>query len=159
MPSIAQRAEELRGLINHHNYKYFVEAQPEISDREYDRLVKDGESFWSVVYPAFMTRDLTRDDVRAMIAKGLRETSGNYRMLVELLNMKPTDYKRFLNFLRKHECQVPFERFRSVRLRHRAKREAVSSPPQDCDPALPVLESAIPIPDPDYASAVGAVRR
>src|SRR5438552_4814946 len=41
MPSIAQRAEEFRSLIDHHNYLYYVEAQPEISDREYDRLVDE----------------------------------------------------------------------------------------------------------------------
>jgi transcriptional regulator with PAS, ATPase and Fis domain len=83
----------------------------------YDRMVNNGESFWSIVYPAFMTRDLTREDLRYIIARGLRQTSGNYKILVELLNMDGGDYKRFLNFLRKHECQVPFERFRSSRSR------------------------------------------
>jgi hypothetical protein len=80
--------------------------------------VKQGESFWSAVYPAFMTRDLTRDELRLIVKRGLRETSGSYKQLVDLLNMKPTDYKRFLNFLRKHECHVPFEHFRSVRRRN-----------------------------------------
>jgi DNA ligase (NAD+) len=41
MPSTAQRAAELRRLIDHHNYKYYVEAQPEISDREFDRLLEE----------------------------------------------------------------------------------------------------------------------
>ena len=36
MSSIAQRAEELRRLIDHHTHKYYVDAQPEISDRDYD---------------------------------------------------------------------------------------------------------------------------
>ena len=40
MPSVKQRAEELRRLIDHHNYQYYVEARPEISDREFDRLLK-----------------------------------------------------------------------------------------------------------------------
>ena len=40
-------------------------------------------------------------------------------MLVELFNMDPSDYKRFLNFLRKQECQVPFAAFRAVRSRDR----------------------------------------
>jgi DNA-binding NtrC family response regulator len=87
------------------------------ADGVYDRMVKEGESFWAAVYPAFMTRDLTRDELRLIVKRGLRETSGSYKQLVELLNMKPTDYKRFLNFLRKHECHVPFEHFRSVRRR------------------------------------------
>ncbi|MCH8947310.1 MAG: hypothetical protein IH789_06735 [Acidobacteria bacterium] len=28
--------------------------------------------------------------------------------------MKATDYKRFLNFLRKYDCHMPFQRFRTV---------------------------------------------
>jgi DNA ligase (NAD+) len=41
MAAFAQRAEQLRCLINHHNHKYYVEAQPEISDREFDRLLEE----------------------------------------------------------------------------------------------------------------------
>jgi DNA ligase (NAD+) len=37
----ADRAAELRNLINLHNYKYYVEATPEISDREFDRLLDE----------------------------------------------------------------------------------------------------------------------
>lgn len=85
----------------------------------FDRMAKQRESFWSVVYPAFMTRDLTRSDLRLIVRKGLQETSGSYKMLVELLNMKPTDYRRFLSFLRKHGCHVPFQRFRTIQPWHR----------------------------------------
>jgi len=28
--------------------------------------------------------------------------------------MPPEDYKRFLNFLRKYQCHVPFQRFRML---------------------------------------------
>jgi DNA ligase (NAD+) len=41
MAAIKQRAEQLRQLINYHNHKYYVEAQPEISDREFDRLLEE----------------------------------------------------------------------------------------------------------------------
>ena len=89
------------------------------ADAMYDRMVKQRESFWAAVYPAYMVRDLTRKDVRAIITRGLRETAGNYKMLVELFNMERGDYKRFLNFLRKHECQLPFADFRAVKSWHR----------------------------------------
>jgi hypothetical protein len=54
-----------------------------------------------------------------LIVRGLQETAGNYKMLVELFNMQPSEYKRFLNFLRKQECQVPFAAFRAVEPKHR----------------------------------------
>ncbi len=77
-------------------------------------MLKHGESFWSAVYPLFMARDLTRVDLRKIVQTGLEQTNGNYRLLVQLFNMPNDDYKRFLSFLRKHDCHLPFQRFRSV---------------------------------------------
>ena len=41
MPTIAQRIDELRRQIDYHNEKYYAEAKPEISDREFDRLLEE----------------------------------------------------------------------------------------------------------------------
>jgi DNA ligase (NAD+) len=38
---VKQKVEELRGVINHHNYRYYVLDSPEISDAEYDELMKE----------------------------------------------------------------------------------------------------------------------
>ena len=83
-------------------------------DRMFDRMTKNHESFWTVVYEPFMSRDMTRDDLRALVSRGLEQTRGSYRILVQLFNMPDADYKRFLNFLRKHDCQMPFQRFRNL---------------------------------------------
>jgi DNA-binding NtrC family response regulator len=99
-----------------------------VVDLMFDRMVKQRESFWSIVYSAYMVRDLTRTDLRAIITRGLQETAGNYKMLVELFNMERTDYKRFLNFLRKQECQVPFAHFRAVSSWHRDVPDAGFKP-------------------------------
>jgi DNA-binding NtrC family response regulator len=90
------------------------------------RMVEDGESFWSAVHAPFMGRDLSREQLRAVVRAGLERTAGNYRMLVELFNMAPGDYKRFLGFLRKHDCHVPFHPFRAVRMRATASSPAVA---------------------------------
>jgi DNA-binding NtrC family response regulator len=83
-------------------------------DRLFDRLVKHGASFWSEVYEPFMARDLTRDDVRGLVRLGLEQTRGNYKTLVCAFNMPADDYKRFLHVLRRHQCHVSFQSFRSV---------------------------------------------
>ena len=44
--------------------------------------------------------------------KGLEEARGNYKIVARLFNMESRDYKRFLNFLRKHDCQIPFKEYR-----------------------------------------------
>jgi DNA ligase (NAD+) len=41
MSSPTKRAAELRRLLDHHNRLYYLEAKPEISDREYDRLLDE----------------------------------------------------------------------------------------------------------------------
>lgn len=37
----AARANELRRILNHHNYRYYVLDDPEISDAQYDRLLRE----------------------------------------------------------------------------------------------------------------------
>lgn len=87
-------------------------AAPPAAQALMDRMLLGGESFWEVAYEPFMSRDLTRDDLRFLVRGGLEETRGNYKALVQLFNMPQTDYKRFLNFLRKYGCHMPFQRFR-----------------------------------------------
>ncbi len=80
----------------------------------FDRLTTGGASFWSEVYEPFMSRDLTRHAVREVVRLGLEHTRGNYKMLVTTFNMPPGDYKKFLSFLRKYQCHVPFQAFRMM---------------------------------------------
>jgi transcriptional regulator with PAS, ATPase and Fis domain len=107
-----------------------VVAQPTraAADVLFERLVNGGESFWSCVYAPFMSRDLTRDDLRAIVRKGLERTSGNYKVMVELFNMPGDDYKRFLGFLRKYQCHMPFQQFRSAAMSRDAAKAGVEAP-------------------------------
>jgi DNA-binding NtrC family response regulator len=93
-------------------YRPRRERRRTVSDELYQKLIDTGESFWTLVYPLYMQREITRGNLRDLIRKGLQEARGNYRIVVRLFNMAPGDYKRFLNFLRTHECQVSFKEFR-----------------------------------------------
>ena len=84
------------------------ERRHSVADELYERMINQHESFWTVVYPLFMNRDINRTIVRSIIWRGLEETRGSYKQLTVLLGMEVKDYKRFLNFLRKHRCQLPF---------------------------------------------------
>jgi transcriptional regulator with GAF, ATPase, and Fis domain len=91
-----------------------VSERAKVSDVLFDAMVADRQSFWSVVYAPFMSRDLTREHLREIVQKGLERTSGNYKVMTELFNMPAQDYKRFLGFLRKYHCHMPFQQFRSA---------------------------------------------
>ncbi len=88
------------------------ERRKTVADVLLKRLIEERESFWTAIYPLYMRRDITRGDVRDLVRKGLEEARGNYKMVARIFNMEPRDYKRFLNFLRKHDCQVPFKEYR-----------------------------------------------
>lgn len=89
-------------------------SPPRAGVHAFARMLEHGESFWTVVYEPFMARDLTRDDVRYVVEKGLERTRGSYKAVLELFNMPAASYKRFLNFLAKHGCKVPPHAFRTA---------------------------------------------
>jgi len=88
------------------------ERRRTIADDLYKRLTEERESFWRVVYPLYMQREITRANVRDLVRKGLEESRGNYKIVSRIFNMEAHEYKKFLNFLRKHDCQLPFKDYR-----------------------------------------------
>src|ERR1019366_1364102 len=56
MASVQKRIEELRKQIDHHNQRYYVDAKPEISDRDFDRLLAELKTLESE-HPELLTPD------------------------------------------------------------------------------------------------------
>ena len=90
----------------------FRERRRTIADELYERITNENQSFWTTVYPLFMQREITRGAVREVVRRGLQDARGNYKIVARKFNMESDDYKRFLNFLRKHHCQPSFKEFR-----------------------------------------------
>src|ERR1044071_7361782 len=89
------------------------ERRTQVSDQLYAALVTAGYSFWDHIYPLFLSRHITRHDMRELVRRGLATTRGNYRALLKLFGIAPQDYKRFLNFLAAHDCRADFREFRN----------------------------------------------
>ncbi len=53
---VKQRIQQLKTSINHHNYRYHVLDNPEISDSEYDGLLRELKQL-EENYPQFLTPD------------------------------------------------------------------------------------------------------
>jgi hypothetical protein len=88
------------------------ERRRQVADDLYDALVRDGYSFFEHIHPLFLSRDITRHDVRELVRRGLTTTRGNYRALLGLFGLREEDYKKFLNFLGAHDCTVDFRPYR-----------------------------------------------
>ena len=96
----------------------------QIADELYDALVTQGASFWEHVYPMFLARDITRHDLRELVRRGLRESRGRYKSMLELFGIPSGDYRRFMNFLAAHGCGVGVREFRGGRSTSPAESEA-----------------------------------
>ena len=89
------------------------ERRRQVAEELYQAIVSGGYSFWEHIHPLFLQRDITRHDLRELVRRGLSTTRGNYRSMLRLFGMPASDYKRFLNFLAAHDCNVDFRAYRS----------------------------------------------
>ena len=92
----------------------------------FGRMVRDGETFWDAVYEPFMARDLTRDELRALVRQGLSQTRGGYKAVAALFNV-PSDHRRLMAFLRKHDCQLPEQEQHLTSAPHRSEKPRYAS--------------------------------
>jgi transcriptional regulator with PAS, ATPase and Fis domain len=117
------------------------ERRRQVADDLYDALVTGGYSFWEHIHPIFLSRDITRHDIRELVVRGLRTTHGNYRGLLRLFGIPTQDYKRFHNFLMAHGCKVDYRSFRQG-TPEPARRHKVVLPPLRPGTARPTEEIA-----------------
>jgi DNA ligase (NAD+) len=80
MSKLAQRAAELRRLIDHHNYLYYVENRPEISDKEFDLLLKELEEL-EAAHPELRTPDSPTQRVGGQPIAGFKTVQHRVPML------------------------------------------------------------------------------
>jgi len=77
---IRKRIETLREEINYHNYRYYVLDNPEITDAEFDRLMRDLETL-EKKYPELVTPDSPTQRVGAKPLKQFAEVHHEVPML------------------------------------------------------------------------------
>lgn len=80
MSKIKDRIDELRRLITHHDYKYYVEAKPEITDREYDRYYQELREL-EEAHPEYVTPDSPTQRVEPHPIEGFKQIKHRRPML------------------------------------------------------------------------------
>ena len=78
--SVARRIEALRRQISHHDYKYYVEDKPEISDEEYDRLFRELREL-EEQHPELIAPDSPTQRVGGQIGEGFAVVEHKVAML------------------------------------------------------------------------------
>jgi DNA ligase (NAD+) len=80
MPTIANRINDLRQQIRHYDYLYYIEAKPEISDRDYDRLYDELKQL-EAKHPELITPDSPTQRVGGEPIEGFRPVRHSEPML------------------------------------------------------------------------------
>jgi len=109
LDEVKARIEQLRADINHHNYRYYVLDSPEISDAEYDDLMRELKQL-EEQYPRLLTPDSPTQRVGAAPVEAFGvvehplpllslgnafskdELSGWYTRTVKLVGSSPFDF-------------------------------------------------------------------
>ena len=80
MSTPAKRAQQLREQIRRHDHLYYVEARPELSDREYDRLMDELKAL-EAAHPELVTSDSPTQRVGGQPIEGFQSVTHSRPML------------------------------------------------------------------------------
>lgn len=78
-PAVVKKIEKLREELNHHNYLYYQLAKPEISDREFDRLMQELIDL-ETAHPELLTPDSPSQRVGGEPIEGFKAVEHAVRM-------------------------------------------------------------------------------
>jgi DNA-binding NtrC family response regulator len=62
-----------------------------------------GASFWNVAWPAFLERDLNREQMTLLLREGFEACGGSLKRLAAELNIAERDYPRFVSAIHKYD--------------------------------------------------------
>ncbi len=77
-------------------------------------LTEGRKDFWSAIHDRYKRRDISREKVIALVDLGLRSTRGSYKTLASMFRVDESDYRRFMDFLRRNSCRLDFRPYRKL---------------------------------------------
>ncbi|HAV41011.1 MAG TPA: hypothetical protein DCW97_01185 [Acidobacteria bacterium] len=101
------RAEVLRKVIdnerelwNSAKYKETSTDKKQTRGESLLKLMKEQhQDFWQVVYRPYMNHEISKDELKKIVVRGLQESKWSIKNLLPLFHINENDYKKFLNFL------------------------------------------------------------
>jgi DNA ligase (NAD+) len=90
----AQRLSELREQIHHHDYLYYVESRPEVSDAEYDALMRELKAL-EAEFPDLVTADSPTQRVAGAAVDAFQPVEHRVAMLSLDNATSPEDLREF----------------------------------------------------------------
>ena len=79
-----------------------LQIETTICDQIWEKI-NAGMDFWKAVKKPYLNRDIKRGEVRKIIEKAFLESGDKFSNILEILNLKKEEYKKFTNFLMVHK--------------------------------------------------------
>jgi transcriptional regulator with PAS, ATPase and Fis domain len=89
-------------------FNYVDTSNNDSADKLFNKMVKEKNSFWDVLYRPYLKRELNREEVKKILYKGMIKSNGSYKKVMFLFNAgsNEKEYKRFMKVLYTHNLQV-----------------------------------------------------
>jgi transcriptional regulator with PAS, ATPase and Fis domain len=71
--------------------------------REKLKTLKNGNSFWELIWRPFIDRELDRNTVKRILKVFYTESSHSFKRMIKCLNVDESDYKKFMSLLYKYK--------------------------------------------------------
>lgn len=67
------------------------------------KKIKEGQSFWDVLWPLFKDREVDRSFVKGILKKAFILSANNFKEMLEVLNVSDRDYQKFMSLMYKYK--------------------------------------------------------
>jgi transcriptional regulator with PAS, ATPase and Fis domain len=101
-PGDTVTGQDVRDIIGANGNHTVLNDSSTVVEQLWNSLAS-GKDFWEVVKKPFLSRDLKRSEVKAIISRGLAEAGGKYKVLLEVFNLDKDDYHRFMRFIHEQD--------------------------------------------------------
>jgi DNA-binding NtrC family response regulator len=77
---------------------------PAVAPDLYRRIVREGESFWDLVFIPYRRRELRREELLELLRQAEAEVGGSLKAIARHLRVE-AEYRKFVDFLRNHKLR------------------------------------------------------
>lgn len=93
--------DDVRAMI--YETESIAEDSTDSTFRKIQRQIREGASFWEVVWRPFINRDIHRGNVRELLGSALEKAGGNFARMIRQMNMKDEEYHNFMALMHKYD--------------------------------------------------------
>ena len=95
--------EDIQAIIEQGIYKKSFQQEEDDKIERTWKEIKAGKSFWEVLWPMFIDREVDRYFVKQVLKKAYMISSNNFKKMMAVLNMGEEDYQKFMSLMYKYK--------------------------------------------------------